>query len=161
MGTTTYHTVISRFGMSAHQLYVHLAWTTRDRRPMIDCPTRQFLEQYFRRTAARERADVVTLAIHRTDVHMLLRTVARTDLPRLVQYFKDGNTDRHSKRNHSATSTTIFPICSPLSNRSNAARTCSRGNTRSTIGRSAPLASSRTISRYSASFPIVEPRMLQ
>ncbi|PYO66236.1 MAG: IS200/IS605 family transposase [Gemmatimonadetes bacterium] len=77
--------------MSPHQLYVHLAWTTRDRRPMIDRPTRDFLEQYFRRTAARERADVVTLAILRTHVHMLLRTVPRIDLPRLVQYFKGGS----------------------------------------------------------------------
>jgi REP element-mobilizing transposase RayT len=91
MVIATYHTVISPLTMSAHQLYVHLAWTTRDRLPMIDRPTRDFLEQYFRRTAARERADVVALAILRTHVHMLIRTVPRIDLPRLVQFFKGGS----------------------------------------------------------------------
>jgi len=77
--------------MSPHQLYIHLAWPTRERRPMIDSPTRDFLDDYFRRTAAREHADVVALAILRTHVHMLLRTVPRIDLPRLVQLFKGGS----------------------------------------------------------------------
>ncbi len=77
--------------MSTHQLYIHLAWTTRDRRPMIDPPTRDFLDEYFRRTAAREHADVVALAILRTHVHMLIRTVPRIDLPRLVQFVKGGS----------------------------------------------------------------------
>src|SRR2546425_2961135 len=71
--------------MTAHQLYIHLAWTMRDRRPMIDPPTSVFLSQYFRRTAAREHADIVALAILRTHVHMLLRTIPRIDLPRLVR----------------------------------------------------------------------------
>jgi hypothetical protein len=30
--------------MSTHQIYFHLAWTTRDRAPMIDAATRTFLE---------------------------------------------------------------------------------------------------------------------
>src|SRR5437870_323 len=77
--------------MSPHQLYIHLAWPTRERRPMIDSPTRDFPDDYFRRTAAREHADVVALAILRTHVHMLLRTVPRIDLPRLVQFFKGGS----------------------------------------------------------------------
>src|SRR5437870_7989540 len=55
---------------------------------MIDSPTRDFLDDYFRRTAAREHADVVALAILRTHGLMLLRTVPRIDLPRLVQLFK-------------------------------------------------------------------------
>ena len=58
---------------------------------MIDPPTRDFLDAYFRRTAAREHADVVALAILRTHVHMLLRTVPRIDLPRLVQFLKGGS----------------------------------------------------------------------
>src|SRR3989454_8732185 len=74
--------------MSPHQLYIHLAWPTRERRPMIDSPTRDFLDDYFRRTAAREHADVVAPAILLTHVHMLLRTVPRIDLPRLVQLSK-------------------------------------------------------------------------
>ena len=77
--------------MSPHQLYIHLVWTTRDRRPMIDPPTRDFLDEYLRRAAAREHADVVALAILRTHVHMLLRTASRIDLPRLVQFLKGGS----------------------------------------------------------------------
>ena len=77
--------------VSTHQLYIHLAWTTRDRRPMINPPTRDFLDDYFRRTAAREHADVVALAILRTHVHILIRTAPRMDLPRLVQFFKGGS----------------------------------------------------------------------
>jgi len=77
--------------VSTHQLYIHLAWTTRDRHPMIDVPTRDFLDEYFRRTAAREHADIVALAILRTHVHMLIRTIPRIDLPRLVQFFKGGS----------------------------------------------------------------------
>jgi REP element-mobilizing transposase RayT len=52
--------------MSTHQIYFHLAWTTRDRAPMIDAATRTFLDAFFRRTAAREHADIVALAILRT-----------------------------------------------------------------------------------------------
>jgi REP element-mobilizing transposase RayT len=69
--------------MSAHQIYVHLAWTTRDRAPMIDAATRTFLDEFFRRTAARERADIVALSILRTHVHVLIRMTPRLDLPRL------------------------------------------------------------------------------
>src|SRR5437879_12955431 len=77
--------------MSPHQLYIQLVWTTRDRRPIIDPPTRDFLDEYLRRAAAREHADVVALAILRTHVHMLLRTASRIDLPRLVQFLKGGS----------------------------------------------------------------------
>ena len=42
----------------------------------------------FRRTAAREHADIIALAILRTHVHMLVRTTPRMDLPRLMQFFK-------------------------------------------------------------------------
>src|SRR2546425_11833275 len=76
---------------SPHQPSIHRPWTTRDRRPMIDPPTRDFLDDYFRRTAAREHADVVALAILRTHVHILIRTAPRMDLPRLVQFFKGGS----------------------------------------------------------------------
>ena len=77
--------------MTAHQLYIHLAWTTRDRRPMIDPVTRDFLSDYFRRTAIRERVDIVVLAILRTHVHVLVRTLPRIDIPRLVQVLKGGS----------------------------------------------------------------------
>src|SRR5438552_11177913 len=77
--------------LAAHQIYIHLAWTTRDRQPVIDRATRDFLGDYFRRTAIREHADVVVLAILRTHVHLLVRTAPRIDIPRLVQFLKGGS----------------------------------------------------------------------
>ena len=77
--------------VTAHQIYIHLAWTTRDRQPMIDRTTRDFLGDYFRRTAIRERAEIVVLAILRSHVHLLVRTAPRIDIPRLVQFLKGGS----------------------------------------------------------------------
>ncbi|MBI1966352.1 MAG: IS200/IS605 family transposase [Gemmatimonadetes bacterium] len=77
--------------MPAHQLFVHLAWTTRDRRPMIDAATRAFLEAYFRRVAVGERVELLALAILQTHVHLLVKIAARVDLPRLVQLMKGGS----------------------------------------------------------------------
>jgi putative transposase len=77
--------------MAAHLLYVHLAWTTRERRPMINAATQTFLDGYLRRTAAQERTDVIALAILSTHVHMIIRTPPRIDLPRLVQLCKGGS----------------------------------------------------------------------
>ena len=77
--------------MSTHQIYFHLAWTTRDRLPMINVAARAFLDAFFRKTAIRQESEVVGLAILQTHVHMLVRTPARIDLPRLVQFFKGGS----------------------------------------------------------------------
>jgi len=77
--------------MSTYQIYVHLAWTTRDRLPMINVATRAFLDEFFRKTAIRQESEVVGLAILQTHVHPLVRTPARIDLPRLVQFFKGGS----------------------------------------------------------------------
>ena len=60
-----------------------LAWETPQR---LDNPG-----DYFRRTAIREHADVVVLAILRTHVHLLVRTAPGIDLPRLVQFLKGGS----------------------------------------------------------------------
>jgi REP element-mobilizing transposase RayT len=75
--------------MAAHQLYFHLAWTTLERRPMIDAGTRDFLNDFLRRTAIRERA--VAIAILQTHVHVLVRSGPRVDLSRLVQLMKGGS----------------------------------------------------------------------
>ncbi|HTY06835.1 MAG TPA: transposase [Gemmatimonadales bacterium] len=75
----------------AHQLFFHIAWTTLDRRPMIDAPTSEFLEPFIRRTVTRERAEVLGLAILRTHVHLILRTQARFDIPNLMQLIKGGS----------------------------------------------------------------------
>ena len=77
--------------MSTYQIYVHLAWTTLDRRPMINEPTRDFLNEFFRRTAVQENAEVIDLAILQTHVHMIVRLPAKMDLPKLVQMFKGGS----------------------------------------------------------------------
>ena len=75
----------------AHKLFFHVAWTTLDRRPMIDAQTRDFLEPFIRRTVTRERAEVLGLAILRTHVHLILRTQARFDIPTLMQLIKGGS----------------------------------------------------------------------
>src|SRR5437899_12712885 len=77
--------------MSAHQLFIHLAWTTLDRKPMIDAATRSFLEEFFKKTASRQDVEIVELALLKTHVHMLIRTPSRIDLRRLLQFFKGGS----------------------------------------------------------------------
>ena len=77
--------------MAAHQLYFHLTWSTLDRRPMIDAPTRDFLDEFFRRTAIREGAEPIEVAILRTHVHVVIRTPPRFDLGRLLQLLKGGS----------------------------------------------------------------------
>jgi len=57
----------------AHRIYLHVMWTTFDRRPMINHPTRSFLDRFFRKVAIAEKAEVVALAILRTHVHVILR----------------------------------------------------------------------------------------
>jgi len=68
--------------MSAHQIFIHLVWTTLDRRRMINEPTRSFLDDYFKKTAARQDVQIVDVEILRTHVHMVVRTPPRIDLPR-------------------------------------------------------------------------------
>src|SRR6266542_5486083 len=77
--------------MSAHQIFIHLVWTTLERRPMINEPTKSFLDDYFKKTAARQDVQIVDVEILRTHVHMIVRTPPRIDLPRLVQFFKGGS----------------------------------------------------------------------
>jgi putative transposase len=77
--------------MAAHQLFFHLSWSTLDRRPMIDAATRAFLDEFIRRTAIRERVEVIELAILATHVHIVVRTAPRVDLSRLVQMMKGGS----------------------------------------------------------------------
>jgi REP-associated tyrosine transposase len=77
--------------LAAHQLFFHLTWSTLDRRPMIDPPTRAFLEEFLRRSAIKERVEVIELAILATHVHVVIRTTPRIDLSRLVQMMKGGS----------------------------------------------------------------------
>ena len=77
--------------MSALQLYFHLAWTTRDRLPMIDAATKPSLDQFIRKAATQEGVDVVALGIVQTHVHMIVRTGPRIDFGRLLQMIKGGS----------------------------------------------------------------------
>ncbi len=83
--------------MSAHQIFIHLVWTTLDRRPMINEPTKSFLDDYFKKTAARQDVQIVDVEILPTHVHMVVRTPPRIDLPRLVQFFKGGSSHAASR----------------------------------------------------------------
>ena len=58
---------------------------------MINGPTRDFLDEFLRRTAVRERAEVVAVAILQTHVHLLVRSGPQVDLSRLVQLMKGGS----------------------------------------------------------------------
>src|SRR5574341_232349 len=107
--------------MSAHRIYFHLTWSTLNRQPMIDGPTRGFLEAFFRRIAIRERATIVELAFLRTHVHLLVQSGPRFDLSRLVQLWKGGSSYAASRqpgnilglrwnREYSVTSPRLLPM---------------------------------------------------
>jgi len=84
--------------VSAHQLFIHLAWTTLDRLPMIDAATRSFLEEFFRKTASRQDVEIVELAMLKTHVHLVVRIPPRIDLPRFVQFCKGGSSYAASRQ---------------------------------------------------------------
>jgi len=65
---------------------------------MIDGATRDFLSDFLRRTAVRERAEIVAVAILQTHVHVLVRSGPRVDLSRLVQLMKGGSSHAASRR---------------------------------------------------------------
>ena len=84
--------------MAAHQIFFHLTWSTHRRMPMIDQPTRSFLDGFFRRTAIQERVTIIALAFLRTHVHLLLQAGPRLDLSRLEQLLKGGSSYAASRQ---------------------------------------------------------------
>src|SRR5438034_3412530 len=88
----------SRPLMPAHRIFFHLTWSTLARRPMINAPTRTFLDEYFRKIALQERATIVCLGFLQTHAHLLIRTGPRFDLPRLVQLLKGGSSYAASRQ---------------------------------------------------------------
>jgi REP element-mobilizing transposase RayT len=58
---------------------------------MINGPTKSFLNDYFKKTAAKQDVEVIDVEILQTHVHMIVRTPPRLDLPRLVQFLKGGS----------------------------------------------------------------------
>ncbi len=84
--------------MAAHQIFFHLTRSTHRRMPMIDQPTRHFLDGFFRRTAIQEGVTIIALAFLRTHVHLLLQAGPRLDLSRLVQLLKGGSSYAASRQ---------------------------------------------------------------
>ena len=73
------------------RIYVHLVWTTRDRKPTIDQPVARFLSRYLVAVAHQERAGVHALGIVRTHVHLLLQLHPTTNISKLLQRMKGGS----------------------------------------------------------------------
>ena len=84
--------------MAAHKIYFHLTWSTHRRMPMIDGPTREFLDGFFRRTIIKEDASLVALAFLRSHVHLLVQCGTRIDLGHLVQLLKGGSSYAASRQ---------------------------------------------------------------
>ena len=74
-----------------HRLYLHLAWTTRDREPLINATRADFLCRFLRGSARHHRSYVLEVGLVSTHVHLLLRTHPTTELSRLVQVLKGGS----------------------------------------------------------------------
>ena len=74
-----------------HRLYVHIAWTTRDRAPLIDAGFAAYLCRFLRDVAAQERTLILNVGIVSNHVHLLARLHPTTTLPRLMQRLKGGS----------------------------------------------------------------------
>lgn len=74
-----------------HKLFVHIAWTTRDRAPLIDTTLARFLTQFLRRVGTQERARVLEIGLVNDHVHLLVRLHPCTVIPRLLQRMKGGS----------------------------------------------------------------------
>ena len=84
--------------MAAHKIFFHLTWSTHRRMPMIDGPTRNFLDEFFRRTIIKEDVTLVAVAFLRSHVHLLVRCGPRIDLGHLVQLLKGGSSYAASRQ---------------------------------------------------------------
>ena len=74
-----------------HRLYIHFAWTTRDREPLINAEVAAFLERFLRGVAAQERSEIIATGYVRTHVHVLAKLHSTTSIPRLLQRWKGGS----------------------------------------------------------------------
>ena len=70
------------------QLFVHLVWTTLERRPMIGKLEARFLERFLPGEAERHGCQTIAVGIVCDHVHLVLRLPSRFDLPRLTQGLK-------------------------------------------------------------------------
>ena len=82
------------------RLFIHLAWTTRERRPLIDARVASFLDRYLPAVASRERAQVLALGVVQTHVHVLLRIHPLTSISRLIKRMKGGSSAVATREGH-------------------------------------------------------------
>jgi len=73
--------------MACH-LYIHLSWTTLDRRPMIGPSAQRFLRRFLSAEAQKLGVMVLSTGIVSDHVHLLLVPPPRWDMPHLVQVLK-------------------------------------------------------------------------
>ena len=74
-----------------HRIYVHFAWTARDREPLITAEVAMFLDRFLRAVARQERSEVIACGFVRSHAHVLARLHATTSIPRLLQRWKGGS----------------------------------------------------------------------
>ena len=82
------------------RIYVHLVWTTRERKPTIDQTVARFLSRYLVAVAHQERAGVHAMGIVRTHVHLLLQLHPTTNISKLLQRMKGGSAAVANREGH-------------------------------------------------------------
>ncbi|HEX9729359.1 MAG TPA: transposase [Gemmatimonadales bacterium] len=70
------------------RIYVHITWTTFERRPMIRQSVLRLLVRFIPAEVARHGGRLLALGIVADHVHVVLAAPARFDIPRLVQGLK-------------------------------------------------------------------------
>ena len=79
------------------RLFLHVTWTTLDRRPIIGRRERAFLREFLPAEVVRHGAAVLALGIVSDHVHMVVRLPGAFDVPRLMQGLKGASARIASK----------------------------------------------------------------
>ncbi|MGE0352735.1 MAG: IS200/IS605 family transposase [Gemmatimonadales bacterium] len=67
---------------------MHLVWTTRERRVLIDAPMARFLCRLLRALARKEQCHVLEIGMVRTHIHLLIRLHPTTSVSLLAKRLK-------------------------------------------------------------------------
>ena len=79
------------------RLFYHLVWTTAERAPLIDLEGARFLCRCLRPIAQEHRAEILEIGMVATHIHLLLRAMPLSVLPKMIQRMK-GVTSFTAKR---------------------------------------------------------------
>jgi putative transposase len=79
-----------------HRILYHIVWVTRDRAPLIDADTAEFLCRTIRKLAKEHRAIILEIGMVATHIHILLRAHPLAELPKMIGRMK-GVTSRLAK----------------------------------------------------------------